>query len=114
MQSSAAGESSPRVKTTSAHQVAYKPSTFGAVREMANSMMGWERHLEMTSGLCGRSRKAWKRTIFCNMAVEMNLQRGEVSDLAANDCGRRYLSSGRVPRPSGVMCRMLCPLLNAI
>ena len=67
----------------------------------------------MTSGLCDRSRKAWKRAMFRHAALEIDLQRNEVSNLAANDCGRRYLSSSRVPRPSGAMSRMRCPL-NAI
>ena len=67
----------------------------------------------MTSGLCERSRKAWKRAMLRHTAVEIDLQPSEVSDHAANDCGRRYLSWSRGSPSGGAMCRMLCSL-NAI
>ena len=67
----------------------------------------------MPSGLCRRRRGVRKRAMFCHAALEIDLQRNEVSDHAANDYGRRYLSSSRVPLSSGEMCRVLSPL-NAI
>ena len=60
----------------------------------------------MTSGLCERSWKAWKRAMFRSRhtALEIDLQRSEVSDHAANDSGRRYVSLSRVAPSSTAMC----------
>ena len=58
----------------------------------------------MTSCLCERSRKAQKRAIIRHTALEVDLQRSKVSDHAANDSGRRYVSSSRVPPSSRAMC----------